>query len=165
MIKILLILVLFILILIATLFIIPENKIPNAVRFYVISTKTEVRELMSKNKCKKLRTKHSDWFDYPEQVSWSSLDLKRLGILNEDYSKLTANATEENLYDIGYMWMCGLRNYKENRKELYAADWTYGDDGDLFLGHANENLNEYTILAKAYNRGYNDAQNDRNIPK
>lgn len=159
-----LIIILSIIFFIVILFIIPENKLSNTVKLYVNSTKSKLRESTSTNKCEKIRAKHSDWFDHPNQVRWTKLDFKRLGILNEN-NALTTNATEENLYDIGYMWMCGLRNHKSNRKELYDEDWTYGDDGYLFLGYPASDPNKQTILAKAYNRGYNDAQNDRNIPK
>lgn len=125
------------------------------------------RETTSKDKCEEIRGKHPEWFSRRE-VRWSILDMRNLGMVNDDYSELTEDATESNLYDIGYLWMCGLANSELNRRELYPADWTYGQDGDFFLGgqHKQDSaaeMSRYTALAKAFNRGYVDAQTDRNL--
>lgn len=137
------------------------------------------RETTSKDKCEEIRDKHPEWFEPKAGVGsvrwkdrrgvrWSSLHMRNLGMVNDDYSELTEDATESNLYDIGYIWMCGLANSELNRRELYPADWTYGQDGDFFLGgqHKQDSaaeMSRYTALARAFNRGYVDAQTDRNL--
>ena len=122
--------------------------------------------MMSKDKCEYIRSKHPEWFPMA-YGRWSTLSMKDLGIINDDYTELTADATESNLYDAGYLWMCALSNSKENKRELHPADWTYGQDGNPFLGQPDQSnaaeVSQYTALAKAFNRGYVDAQTDRNL--
>jgi len=114
------------------------------------------------DKCQDLREQHPSWYE-PNAVRWSTLDLQALGVLDENM-QLTSMATEQSLYDIGYLWMCSLSTAKENSRELHSAEWVYGNDGNLFLGSADQEIDKYTTLAKAFNRGYVNAQEDRNVP-
>ena len=121
-------------------------------------------EKTTNDRCTELHKKHSEWFG-PQQVRWSSLRPHELGIINDSYSTLTNSASEENLYDMGYLWNCSLSTHSNNWRDKPTENYDYAKDRSKFLGMGLEEPQRFTNLARAFKTGYHDAASDRGIKK
>lgn len=131
------------------------------------------KKAAANSQCQKMQEKYPDW-----PKGWlttlpgrSFMDIfTSAGMMQvEDWKyKLTDKATDEVMYDLGYLTMCALAPVSSNYKNMYPNGWKYGDmEGGVAkqpLGTPrHEDIPRFTQAMISHRKGYIQAQKDRGV--